>query len=586
MSGHLYDLLQRFTTALGAPAPVLFDLYTSFHGYSSLSATSQALFAVNELPTYDLSQADVVFSFGADFLGTWLSAVRYGAEFGRFRSQSLGKRGYLVQFEPRMTTTGAAADRWVPIRPGSEALVAQAIVRLIADQNLGAGARVARAKALAGDVDVSSVAAASDISVEDLNRLARLFATTDHPLALPGSTLGGQDNAAEAVAAVQALNLIAGTVGQPGGLSLSSGSPQPGLAKPPMSSLADAQKLIQRMQAGDVQVLLVYGANPAYDLPPKAGFAEAVGKVPFVVSFSPTVDETAVLSDLVLPDRTYLEAWGYEVVSPSFGLPTVSAQQPVVTPVFDARSTGDVLLTIAKGIPAAAQALPWADEVAFLKETVSRLPAGAAGGAGADVLWARFLQHGGWWPASPPAPPTLRATPAAPLKVAPAGFQGDEKEYPYFLEIFMTSLLGDGRGANQPWLQGSPDAMTSIAWQTWVELNPKTAQALGIQEGDVVKVTSPYGEVEAPVYIYPAIRPDTVAIPLGQGFTDYGRYARDRGSNPMQLVGPQANAAGSNFSWAALRVKISATGQKVELAKFENTEGVTKGYSDKSIPGQ
>jgi hypothetical protein len=77
-----------------------------------------------------------------------------------------------------------------------------------------------------------------------------------------------------------------------------------------------------------------------------------------------------------------------------------------------------------------------------------------------------------------------------------------------------------------------------------------------------------------------------VAIPLGQGFTDYGRYARGRGSNPMQLVGAQANTSGSNFPWATLRVKISPTGKKVALAKFENTEGATKGFSDKSIPGQ
>src|SRR5512140_369325 len=82
MSGHLYDLFQRLTTAVGAPAPVMFDLYTGFHGYAALQSTSQDLFGSATLPYYNLSQADIVFSFGADFLGTGLSAVRYGAEYG------------------------------------------------------------------------------------------------------------------------------------------------------------------------------------------------------------------------------------------------------------------------------------------------------------------------------------------------------------------------------------------------------------------------------------------------------------------------------------------------------------------------
>ncbi len=584
-SGHLYDLFQRFTHAIGAPASVWYDLYTGFHGYQVLNNTNRELFNRDELPVYDLSHADVVFAFG-DFLGTGLSAVRYGVEFGAFRSQPLGKRGYLVQFEPRMSTTGAKSDRWFPIRPGSEGLIAQALARIIADQQLGAPERVKRARALVGTVDVNAAAAASDIPAEELAHLARIFAAAEHPLAIPGSAATGQNNAEVAATAVQALNIIAGTAGEPGSLSLSSGSPQPTLAERKWSSFSDVQNLIQQMNAGKVQVLLVHGANPAYDLPPQVGFVEAIKKVPFVVSFAPIVDETAVWADLILPDRTYLEAWGYEVVSPSFGMPVVSGQQPVVAPAFDARSTADVLLTIARGIPAAAKALPWADEVDFLKETVSQLGSGAAGGSGAEVLWSRFLQHGGWWLASTQTAPPPQAKLEAPITVSPTQFQGDEKEYPYYLHLFMNELLSDGRGANQPWLQGSPASMTTIAWQTWVEIHPSTAQKLGVQDGDLVKVASPHGEIEAPVYTYPAIRPDTVAIPLGQGHTDLGRYARDRGSNAMQLVGTQTNTTGSGLAWATLRVKITPTGRHMPIAGFENKVGVTQGFINMAFPGQ
>jgi anaerobic selenocysteine-containing dehydrogenase len=424
---------------------------------------------------------------------------------------------------------------------------------------------------------VSSVAAASGIPITELEQLAHIFATATRPLAIPGNVLAAQDGQGSAIAAVQALNAIVGA----GDLALSPDSPAASLLKPQVSPFGDVQALIERMQAGDVQVLLIHGANPVYDLPKSTGFVDALAHVPFVVSFGPIADETGVQADLVLPDRTYLESWGYDVTSPGFDLPAVGSQQPVVTPVFDARSTGDVLLTVARGIPAAAEALPWSDEVAFLKEIIPQLGPGAAGGSGADVLWSRFLQHGGWWSATAPpsAPPMPVLSQLA--QADPPQFQGDEQEYPYFLHLYMSDFLSDGRGASQPWLQGSPDPMTTVAWQTWVEIHPQTAQKLGVKDGDVVRITSPAGEIEAPVYIYPAIRPDTIAVPVGQGHADYGRYARKRGSNPMDLV----RAAGEGLAWATMRVKITPTGKKIAQAGFENKTGVDEGFINEAFPG-
>lgn len=585
MSGHVYDLFQKLTTAVGAPAPVMYDLYTGFHGYDVLNSTSQELFGTVALPYYNLSRADIVLSFGADFLGTGLSSVRYGAEYGKFRSQALGKRGYLVQFEPRLSMTGANADKWEPIKPGTEALIAQALIRLMADQSLGPSDRIARAQALATNVDLNAVTTASDLSADELQRLARLFLNADRPVALPGGSLSGQKNAADVIKAVQALNIIVGATDQSGVAALSTASPLASMLKPPVSAFDDVQTLIDQMQTGKVQVLLVHSANPAYDLPQNAGFIDALKQVPFVVSFSPLVDETAVWADLIMPDRTYLESWGYDVATPSFDQPVISGQQPVVVPLYDVRSTADVILTLARGIPTAAKAMPWNDEVAFLKDTVAQLPTAAYGGSGAEVKWARFQQHGGWWP-TPVAPtPIKSATPAQPIVVSPPIYQGSEQDYPYFLNVYMSELLSDGRGANQPWLQGSPDAMTTIAWQTWVEINPITAQKLGVSEGDIVKVTSPFGELTGPVYVYPAIRPDTIGIPLGQGHTDYGRYARDRGSNPVQLIGAAQGAAGKRLTWSTTRAKISPTGQSMAVAKFEGL-GVAAGFVNRHPPGQ
>ena len=371
---------------------------------------------------------------------------------------------------------------------------------------------------------------------------------------------------------MQALNVIA----EASGMGLAAQSPISSLVKPPVSSFADVQALIERMASGQVKVLMVHGANPLYDLPQGAGFSEALQNVETVISFSPMVDETAAQADWILPDRTYLESWGYEVVTPGFDQPVVSGQQPVVEPVVDARSTADVLLTLARGIPAASKALPWDDEVAFLHSAIGLLPPGAAGGSGEAVLWARFLQHGGWWSAEPEVITTPKVIAARPVEVLAPQAAGDEAEYPFFLHLYMSDLLSDGRGANQTWLQGVPDPMTSISWQTWADINPQTAQQLGLKAGDVIRITSMYGVVEVPVYIYPAIRPDTIALPLGQGHLDYGRYAEGRGTNPLDLLDSQAQTD-TGLAWAGTRVKIDRTGRKIELAVFESKEDVMQG---------
>jgi anaerobic selenocysteine-containing dehydrogenase len=579
-SGHLYDLFGRFAQALGAPAPIVFDLYSTLCGHCTLASSGRKLYGREGLPAYDLSHSDVVLSFGADFLGTWLSAVRYAAEFGNFRGQSLGKRGYLAQLEPRMSTTGAVADHWLPIRPGTEGLVAQAIASIIAEQAVGSAERVALARAVAGSVDPADAADAAAVPLDELERLARMFAEAERPLAIPGTALSGQYNAADSMDAVQALNVMSGvqTAIHPDGSQL------PSLPTPKASAFAEVQQQIERMHGGEVKVLLVHDTNPVHALPAQAGFLEALSHVPLVVSFSSIADDTAAWADLILPDRTYLESWGYTVVSPAFRLPIISSQQPVVIPAFDVRSTSDVLLTTARGIPAAANALPWADEVAFLKEAIGALPQGAAGGSGSEVLWARFLQHGGWWPATAPVAAQSLPAVARTIQVGPARFQGDEREYPYFLDVYMSDFLADGRGASQTWLQGAPDPLTTVAWQTWVQLAPSTAQTLGVEDGDIVQVASPFGELEAPVYIYRAIRPDTVAIPIGQGHSGFGRYADNRGSNAMNLIGSQTDATGTSLSWAGVRVKIVRTGRRVALARFESPVGVAEGFADQAWP--
>ena len=577
MPDHLHHLVNRWMEAYGASAPVMFDLLTAFEGRLSIMQASEALFGVSQYPVYDIQNADVIFSFGANFLETWGTPVSYNHAFGEFRQGQSGGRGFFVQFESRLSSTAASADEWVPLKPGMDGLVALALGRIIIENRLGVFTQ--KEANLYQDVDVGSLADISGISVEKLERFANILASADRPLIIPGGYPLGQQNGYAAFQAIQALNLLLRRFGQRGGVFLSSPVPVDTLpsAGPPDSFQA-MQALIERMQSGEVEMLLIHGTNPLFELPAAAGFAEAIRQVPFVVSFSSFIDETAVWADLILPDHTYLEAWGYQIPSPGADRPVVSSQQPIVQPLYDTRSTADVLLALAARLgERMAEAIPWADEVLFLEDASgglfgSSLSAYSPKSAGA--FWSAWRQNGGWWSEGElRQEPEPIGFPDVPLPATTPLFKGEQEKFPLYLHPYVSLGLSDGRGANLPWLQEMPDPMTTARWETWIEINPQTAHELGVEDNDIVHIKSPHGEIEAAVVIFPGIRPDVVAIPIGQGHTEFGRYAKGRGSNPINLLAPVSDQETGALAWGATRVSIEATGRKYKLARLENLDG-------------
>ena len=137
---------------------------------------------------------------------------------------------------------------------------------------------------------------------------------------------------------------------------------------------------------------------------------------------------------------------------------------------------------------------------------------------------------------------------------------------------FASTSLTDGRGAFLPWLQATPDPITTATWRTWVEINVRVAEEMDISEGDVIKVSSQFGSIEALAFPHPGASPDSVSIPIGQGHRTSDRYAGGRGANVLSILSPavQDSKTGA-LAWAATRVKIEKTNDWVRLPKFENT---------------
>lgn len=567
--GHLGELLNNFMRQLGSQRLLHYD----FNHPHTLYAANRQFFGADRLPYYDLHNANLVLSFGADFLTNWISPTHHSLGFGHSRQGRAEVRGRFVQIEPRMSLSGAAADEWIAARPGTEGILALGIAHHIVAEGYYQGADSDDWSAVLADYSPDQAAEQTGVPATTITRLADALFDTSPSLAIGGGAAANHSNGVDTLVAVNTLNYLVGNLGQQGGVIFNPQSP--------VGDSAEYQASYQSMLAfadaarqGEIDVLIVNGANPVFNLPAASGFAEALDEIPLIVSLSSFLDETTALADVILPSSTYLESWGDDFPEPGVGFTVGAVSQPVVSPLYNTRATGDIILALANRM-GAGNAMPWDGMEDYLKFSWNQIYQQADAqtqAQGFDSFWTSLLRAGVYGESAEPGPEfTLDPSVIAGVGVPAPEFAGSDADYPFILHPYLSPNFYDGRGANLPWLQEQPDPLTSVVYGSWVEMNPATARELGLREGDVVEVTSPEGQVRAPVYLYPAIMPDVVAMPIGQGHSEYGRYAKDRGVNPISILSPQVEPKSGNLASSATRVNITATGSRVKLVKTSGT---------------
>ncbi len=569
ISGHVKVLLLNYLEALGSSNHYAYEAVSP----SVVRAANQKAYGV-AMPRLRLDKAKVVVSFGADFLGAWVSPVHFSQQYAQFRKGTRPEgRGVLVQVESKMTLTGANADRWLAIRPGTEGIFALGLINALGAAGLAVPANAA---AVAQDYTTGRVSQDTGISAEQIGKLAALLKERTPSLVLAGSAAEGYAHGSQNAAAIALLNHVLGNVGKT--LEFPASVPFPQIA-PTSGNRYALQALNDSMAQGNIKVLFSYGANPVFTAPASMKLRESLKKVSFKVVFAHYMDETAVEADLVLPLDSALEDWGSAVPEYMADGAQLNIQQPLMEKLYPGtRGMGDILLALLK------QRRPdeyqdYEDFYAYLRSAVVQNKA-ALGGASADddTFWSETLSKCLFkWPnARGKLSGTLfgKATPAG--LVLPAPFVQDSA-YPLHLIPAVTANLRDGRHANQPWLQESPDPLTTIVWDSWVEMHPKTAAKLGIVEGDIVEVASRSGTLKTQAYIFPGIHPDAISVPLGYGHEAMGRYAKDIGVNAFKILDPVFDQATGELAMHETRVKVSKTGQRVTVVKDEGPAGGGQG---------
>ncbi len=546
ISGHQRTMVEAHLAAMGDGSHYVMEVINQ-------QAWSQAARDMlgDSQPRLRIDKAEVIFSLGADFLGTFGSPVSNAAQYADFRTVP---RGVLIQAEPAMSLTGANADHWVGVSPGGEVALAMGVAHeLVKGNNITTTALPANIRRLIELYDPAATAAAAGVRAETVTKIATMLAEHDPSLVLAGGSATQGENGYQVAVAAMTLNILLNNIGR---TIEASNKPAYAQLAPIEGNTADLAGFIAEAEAGAIDVAFVSGANPLYVAPEALGMANAWNKIGFKVVLATFMDETAEGADVVLPMASALEDWGSHVAASDGGAAELLLQQPLMEPVFpETRGFGDVVLAMAKA-KGASGLDDFDDYYALLRTAVSAMK-----GSANESDWLAALSEG-----QTPMATTKRAlypqfediTLAAPA----------EKDGKLVLVAAPRQGMWDGRHANLPWLQEAPDQISKVVWDSWAELHPSTAKRLGVKEGDYVTVSSASGAISTRVYIYKGVHPDAIAIPIGRGHSAMGRWAKDNGVNPLSILDAVFEAKTGELAMAATRVDVRADGKNRHLVKL------------------
>jgi anaerobic selenocysteine-containing dehydrogenase len=616
-------MIERFLKEFGSPN------YMRIPSSQDTDSTAAYIMTGRQSPfAYDLENSDYILSFGSGLLEGWGAPGRVINAWGLWRSGDLKDRVQVIQIEPRASNTASKADRWIPAKPGTYAALALGISHVIIQEALYDAGFVEKYSYGFDDFRSSDgiehkgfktlilenyspekVEQITGVDAHEIRLIGRDFANAASPVAICGRGKGALYGSIYESMSVLSLNALVGGINRSGGIFIHDPLPLAGLHDPRTDSAAEDAfngASLDKAGSGDypfsisllnnladsIHTILVFSSNPAFTIPDGGRLRSALEKIPFIVSLSPYRDETALMADLILPDHTHLEkiddiVWPAGLQYPLYGLST-----PVVEPLYDTRSSGDVILELAKKIGGqTAEAFPWADYEEVLKARVKGLfdaQAGMTAYDGSsqpwrclqqddiaspdyrdfDEMWDKIKENGMWYrPVYPARDPdnlfktasgrfefysSLIESSLKGIDIRAMGIKasGDEIYIPHYEK---TSLEEDKAfplrmcpyefiNLSSGWIPSPPYLYKTLfedqlkKGQSFLEINPETAEQYNLKQGDRVFVESPKGRIQALVNIFEGAMPGIVFMPMGLGHRAYDDFLRNKGSNPNEII--------------------------------------------------
>lgn len=578
-NGTVAELFKRLMAAYGSP-----NVMTVPSLQDSLELTLKMMHGSEANLGYDLDNADFILSFGSGLIEGWGSPVRMFQAHSKWKDNGV----QVVQVEPRLSNTAAKSDQWLAIIPGTEAALAMGIIHVLINEGLFDSDFVENFTSdfsgwkthVMDDYTPEKVADITGIDAGMIANLARKFAGSARPVAVCGRGQGDEPMALNEAMAIHALNALVGNINQAGGVLA---VPKPDYIEWPEVILDEiAEKgiaagrvdgagsgkyaltpsLLNRLPVAEnpyaLEALLISGANPFYTMSDSKGFQESLKKIPYIVSFSTHMDETAMNADIILPNHAYLER--YEDVAVTAGSPRLilGLARPVVAPLFNTMHVGDVVIQMAQALGGGiADSFVWDDYDTCLEETLGD-------------KWDALDETGYWedesfeaadWDSAFETDSGKFEFGNAAMDISP-GFnalaaEGDEASYPLVLIPYDTMRLANDAVTNPPFVMKTVDDTILKGNYGLVEINPATAKSLGLSKGSMAELKTPKGVSKVKIHFYDGIMPGVVAMPKGLGHSTDDRFTAGKGINIKELMGPlEDQASGLDVAWG-IRAKLT-----------------------------
>ncbi|WP_243369946.1 4Fe-4S dicluster domain-containing protein [Geotalea sp. SG265] len=531
-TGALAEVMKRFAAAFGSERLLFYEAFS----YEPLKEAHGRLFGLPLIPRYRLQECQVIVSFAADFLESWISPVSHASQFGEMHAYRNNRdMNRMVYIGPRLSMTAANADLYLQVPPGAERLVALKMLQIILENGWGRNGLPLRATIKALLVDAPHL---PGVDENKLVELCRNFCAAGSSVALTAPVGSSGPLATETAIAVALLNYVAGRINQTVDFS----------RRHALSDVA-GENQVRRFLAslGPDDILFIHDTNPLFT---RGDAALPVSRAGMIVYLGTLENETAAAADWVLPVDYPLETWGdYDPEQGVHGI-----MQPTMARLYDTRPVGDIFLTLAQkaGRPLARRQ-GQAPVTAFrdwLTQRWHELHGSYAQAATFDEFWKNALRRGGVW-STKETPPHVALCPEGVGFLTPVPRPSQLKAGEVQVWPWGSIMLHDGRTANRGWIQEAPDPITSITWGNWLDIDSRTAAALNLQNGDVAELRTGAGSIRAPVRITDEVAGGVAAIAFGQGHTAMGRIADSIGANPFLLLGSGERDA--VFAHATLR---------------------------------
>ncbi len=457
--------------------------------YSAILEANKISFGKQLIPDYRFDKADLIVSIGADFLGTWLSPIEYTKQFSSRRDPE-HDMNWLIQMESNLSLTGSNSDNRIQIKPSQEPAILlniyKHIIKAVENRNIDTPASL---------VDVSEIS-------------EKLLLSAGKSLVISGS------NVKQVQLLVNEINRLLGNIGHT--ILFDS------FLKTHAALESNMEMLIGKMKKGAVNALLVWNVNPVYTWYKRDDFAEGLKKVGLTVSLSGSPDETNSLVQYICPDHHYLESWNDAEPKKEF----FSLMQPAISQIFDTRQMADTLL---KWSGSTIQSYD------FIKAYwVNNLMSRQSEFSDPVTFFDHTLQKGTFEPATSTVERGGKIRSVGTISFDPYSIKTVDNDGKNIVEIVLyeTIALGEGRQANNPWLQELPDPVTKICWDNYVSISPAQAKEYNLNDSDILNL----GEVELPVHIQPGQAYGTMGIALGYGRSKCGKVGDRVGIDVWRML--------------------------------------------------